>query len=317
MLNLNNIIEAHTVIGDGPASPFFLEGWLKWNEEMWEVKSERVVYKSDNSEFPRLEGVIYKNTKGQVVLPPRNPYLPFRFVSTATKKQDKVSKQYMGLMNMFVEDLLKFGIKGSIALSPGFIDARVFQWNKMNVEPRYTFMTDLPYDINSVDKKIKSSIKKAEKFGYRVELTSDWDAIHKCLSYTEEFKNFSHRTDAKAIELCANYMGDNLISHIVYSKNNEPVSGGIRLLSEGGIGHGWSQGGHREHLKNGVNQFLYKDVLLSLHEHGATKFDWGGANTEPVAYAKSAWGMSLVPYLVITPINIRYILKSLYLYLRS
>ena len=64
-------------------SALFLDGWLKFNEEKWGYKPERVVFQIPGKELPRLEGVFYLNKRGQVVMPPRNPYLPLQFTRLA------------------------------------------------------------------------------------------------------------------------------------------------------------------------------------------------------------------------------------------
>ncbi|UTC61610.1 hypothetical protein E4O05_08585 [Treponema sp. OMZ 787] len=303
-----DVPEDHVVIGDGPASPFYLDGWLKWNEVMWNVKSERVLYTDGKSEYPRLEGVLYTDKKGRVVMPPRNPHLPFRFVSTNTSKHNKLYLQYLDIMNLFIIDLKHRGVFGNICLPPGFIDARLFQWNCYDVGVKYTFMIELPYDTDVMDKKIRNKIKKASALGYTIEETCNWRDVYECLKFTEEFKGFSHMTNQDSILLCSKYLGsDNIVGHVVYSKKNEPIAGGIRLICKNGIAYGWSQGASREHLLNGVNQFLYVKILDDLYKRGAKYFDWGGANISNVALAKSSWGMPLVPYLTIRPKNLRYL----------
>ena len=66
-------------------SPLALDGWLSWNREVWGLQPQRVAYSPKGKDIPRLEGVIYLNRKGQVQMPPRNPYLPFRLITTNTK----------------------------------------------------------------------------------------------------------------------------------------------------------------------------------------------------------------------------------------
>ncbi|PID29102.1 MAG: hypothetical protein CSB55_02165 [Candidatus Cloacimonadota bacterium] len=302
------IPKEQTVIGNGPASPFYADGWLKWNEEIRGLKAERIVYTDGKSDYPRLEGVLYANKKGKVEQPPLNPYLPFRFISSATDKKNKIYSQYLKIMQIFAEDLISRGIAGNIYLPPGFIDVRPFIWQGFETEIRYTFMFDLPYDIDNVDKKIKNKINKAQNCGYRIERTKDWQAVRNCLKYSEEFKNFSHRSDAEMLKLGSDYMGDQgFIGHVVLSKDDEAVAGGVRLLQKNGIGYGLMQGGNRKHLKNGVNQFLYKKILSDIYDAGAKYYDWGGANTPSVAQAKSAWGVPLVPFMKIREKNFRHL----------
>jgi len=55
-------------------SALFLDGWLKFNEEKWGCKPERVLYQIPGKDLPKLEGVFYLNKKGHVVMPLRDPF---------------------------------------------------------------------------------------------------------------------------------------------------------------------------------------------------------------------------------------------------
>ena len=57
-------------------SAYFLDGWLKFNEEMWGYKAERVMYTLPGKDKPALEGVLYLTKNGKVRQPPLNAYLP-------------------------------------------------------------------------------------------------------------------------------------------------------------------------------------------------------------------------------------------------
>lgn len=296
--------------------PLALDGWLKWNEEKWGVKAERVVYTKNEKEYPRLEGVIYINNNGNVVMPPRNPYLPFQF-SSLTIKNDRLYVDYQDIMQLFVEDLLKHGVFGVIALPPGFIDARPFQWNNFIVEPRYTFFQycSISY-IKSP--KITNKINKALHLGYKVERSDDWNAIANCLKGTEDVKGFSHHTSSEDLQKCADLLGNEVFrGYVVKDATGHPVSGGLRLVLKDGITIDWSQGAIHEHLKNGVNQLIYNFVLQDVKAAGAIGFDWVGANIPPVALAKSAWGAPLVSYLAIRQKNFRYIGSVCKSYIKS
>jgi len=309
--NLDNILHISNSIGDGPASPFWLDGWLKWNEEMWNLKSERVLYTSAGKDFPRMEGVLYTDKNGNVRMPPRNPYLPFLFSTSGTDKPDRVYRQYLDIMDVFTADLLKRGIRGKIALPPGFIDARPFQWKGMDVGLHYTFLQTLPYDLSLSDSSIKNKINKAKKMGYSIKQSNDWVAVLHSLKETEEAKSFSHHTDYSAIFRCSELLGSNsFLGYVGYDSTGEPVAGGLRLLMSSGVVIDWSQGAVREHLNNGIIQLMYNYVLDDAYNRGGKLFDWTGANTPPVALAKSAWGSVLTPYLVIRSKDYRYTART-------
>ena len=296
--------------------PLALEGWLKWNEEKWNIKAERVVYTKNQKEYPRLDGVLYINNKGQVVMPPHNPYLPFQFSDT-TNKNDRLYVDYQDIMQLFVEDLLHRGVAGGIALPPGFIDARPFQWNNFIVEPRYTFLQNM-IDEYEYAKHVKKNINKAIENGYIIERSDDWRAIVNCLKGTEDVKGFSHNTSAQDLKKCADLLGSDIFrGYLVKDAAGEPVSGGLRLVLKDGITIDLFQGAIHEHLKNGVNQLIYNFVLQDVKDSGSIGFDWVGANIPPVALAKSAWGAPLLPYLAIRQKNFRYIESVCKSYIKS
>ena len=292
-------------IGDGLNSPLFQDGWLKWNEEVWGVKAERVKYIINGKEQPSLEGVIYTDKKGRVILPPRNPYLPFILKTTETEKNYKIYQQYVNIVSLFADDLLKRGVRGQIFLPVGFLDARPFQWRGFNASIRYTFVNDLPFKFDLAADSVLKQKKKSEKLGYTVSNTEDWGKILFCLNGTEKRKNFEHLLDIKSLELCKKLMGsEKFIGCLCNDKNGEPVSGGIRLMQNEGIAMGCVQGSITSHLSNGINQLIYSYVLEDLYKRGAKRFDWCGANISSVAQAKSQWGMVLTPYLAIEEQNI-------------
>jgi len=296
--------------------PLALDGWIRWNEDKWDIKAERVVYRKNGKDFPRLDGVIYTNKKGQVLMPPHNPYLPFQF-SDSTDKNNRLYVNYQDVMNLFVDDLLQRGIYGAIALPPGFIDARPFQWANFIVESRYTFIQDMNKTYEYA-KHIKKNINKAFEKEYSVERSNDWNAIVNCLVGTEVVKGFSHNTSEKDLKKCADLLSNEVFrGYLVKDKDGKPVSGGLRLVMKDSITIDLFQGAIREHLKNGVNQLIYEFVLKDSKEAGAIGFDWVGANIPPVALAKSAWGMPLVPYLTIRQKNLRYVGSVCKSYLKS
>ena len=306
------------VIGDGPASPFYLDGWLKWNEAMWSVKSERVVYTDGKSEYPRLEGVLYTDKKGRVVMPPRNPHLPFRFISTATEKRGRLASQYSTVMEIFMKDLLSRGFATSIALPPVFYDMRLFVWNNFEIVYRYTFMHKLPFDKKLIDNSITNKINKAVKNGYYISESSDWISIAECLKDTETRKGFSHRTDVESLILCKEFLKNNFKSYVGCSPTNEIITTGLRLITENGLVYFWSQATKKEYLNTGIVQFLHDYVLDDVYRNFNALFvDWGGANTPPVARAKESWGGVLVPYPLIRPKNLRYLGSVCKSYIKS
>ena len=95
-------------------------------------------------------------------------------------------------------------------------------------------------------------------------------------------------------------MGDNsFFAHIGYTKNSIPVCAQIKATMQDGISVALGAGTDRNHINSGISQFVYSFALSQLTNNGSRCFDFCGANIEPVAKAKAAWGFDLVPYITI------------------
>lgn len=287
-------------------SPLELDGWLQWNQEMWELQPRRVVYTPKGKDLPRLEGVLYLERSGRVRMPPRNPYLPFRFTPTNTRRLERIYRQWLQVGGLFAKELVQRGTRGYISLPPGLVDVRPFQWLGMDVSVRYTFIAQLPFDEKIAAAAVRQKIRKAERAGYYVKRSCDWEAIVHCLAETGAAKGFAHRTDINSLERCQQLLGnDHFRGYVGYNDKHKVVSGGLRLHLPDATAVAWSQGTLRDELGSGINQLLYWEVLQDLTRVGAKAFDYTGANIPPVAAAKAAWGIPLVPYLTIRTFSLR------------
>lgn len=282
-------------------SALFVDGWLQFNEEKWGYKPERVLYQIPGKELPKLEGVFYLNKRGHVVVPPRNPYLPLQFTPTPTEQPYRLYTQWLVVSEMLAEDLQKRGFRGNISFPPGFIDGRAFQWLGVNVGIHYTFVAPLPINDKLLDASVRKNINKAVRGSYSVTLSEDWEAINYCLKKTEEVKNFSHLFSSRELEYACKILGKKSFrGYLCKSSKGEPVSGQIKLFLAEGVSIDWSAGTDRDHIKNGVNQLLYKSSFDDMAEDGGEIFDLCGANIESVANAKATWGFPLVPHIILT-----------------
>ncbi len=282
-------------------SALFLEGWLKFNEEKWGYRAERVFFQPAGKELPTLEGVFYLNRRGHVVMPPRNPYLPLHFTPTSTEQPYRLYTQWLEVSELLASDLEKRGFRGTISFPSGFTDGRSFQWKSFSTNFRYSFATRLPVEQTNQDPSVHKNINKAIRLGYRAQATTDWEAIHFCLKKTEDAKAFSHMTPPKDLARLSELLGqDHCLGYVCRDSAGSPVSGQIKIFLADGISIDWSAGTDREHLKNGVNQLIYEDSFTDMAARGGRFFDLCGANIKPVANAKATWGFPLIPYLTLT-----------------
>jgi len=282
-------------------SALFLDGWLKFNEEKWGYKPERVVFQIPGKELPRLEGVFYLNKRGQVVMPQRNPYLPLQFTPTPTDQPYRLYNQWLEVSELLAEDLIKRGFRGTVSFPPGFIDGRPFQWRGLDISIRYTFITPLPIDHSLIDKRVKNRMNKAIQLGYTIDRSRKWEKLQNCLEKTEDAKGFSHLTSAQDFARLNELLGETTFRiYICNNSKGEAVSGRAWLFMENGISIAWSAGTDRKDLKNGVNQLLFFRCVEDITTSGSAFLDLCGANIKPVANAKAAWGAPLVPYITLT-----------------
>lgn len=282
-------------------SALFLDGWLKFNEEKWGYRPERVLFQLPEKELPKLEAVFYLNKKGQVVMPPRNPYLPLQFIPTPTEQPYKLYTQWLEVSELLANDLLKRRFSGTIAFPPGFFDARPFQWLGMNVGIRYTFVTPLPINENLLDTSVRKNINKALRSNYSVALSDNWQAINYCLKETEDAKGFSHLISSEELKYACKILGKEFFrGYLCISDKGEPVSGQIKLFLADGISIDWVAGTDRKHIKSGINQLTYQKSFEDMAANNCKLFDLCGANIRTVANAKATWGFPLIPYITLT-----------------
>lgn len=287
------------------------DGWVQWITERTGWRAERVQYSAEQNGLPSLEGVLYLDSRGRLRHPPLCPYLPFNFTTTDTDRSARLYPQWTTVASQFAAEMVRRGIVGHVALPPGILDARPFQWAGLHVQVRYTFTTALPLNVANADKSVRNRMRRAISLGYEVERTDDWEALVGCLKGTEGAKGFSHNLDADALSRAATLMGeDSFRCYVVRNSDGLAVSGAVRLWQPGGSAIAWTNGSLRHHLPNGVAQLLAGHTIEDLATAGATSFDYGGANIETVAAAKSAWGMALTPYLLVSGYDFRHLYRS-------
>ncbi len=282
-------------------SPLFLDGWLEFNRRKWNVQPLRVRYTVNGKDIPAIEAVLYLDKKGRIVMPPRNPYLPVRFLPTSTKRKGSLERQWLELSGQMAEDFLQRGFRGHISLSPGVLDMREWQWRGIDVSLRYTYVTLLPYDPKVCDSSVGKNIRKATRSQYTVKCTTDWTNVADCLLASELRKNFSYQIAPSDLAMCLELLGDcHLRAYLGASPNGEPASAHLNICASGAVAIDWMAGTKADHLNSGINQMVYEFKIRDLHNFRASAFDFTGANIRPVAAAKSTWGFSLVPYPVIS-----------------
>ena len=291
-------------------SAYFLDGWLRFNEEMWGYKAERVMYTLPGKERPALEAVLYLTKNGKVRMPPCNAYLPLQFYPTPTEKNCQLYTQWMSVAKLLAEDIKKRGIAGNVSFPPGFTDARCFQWLGFNVTIRYTFVTALPYNRYELDTGVRTHIRKAEKLNYSVINMPSFDDVVYCLNQTATYKNFDDVSE-KFLHTAQTYLADKLYIHLAVTPESKPVAVQVNFGIDDGICIGWKAGIDRHCISDGVNQYLISSALDEIRLKKCRFFDFCGADIENVARAKSSWGFPLVPQIMLLNNQFSYKLKKM------
>lgn len=282
------------------------EGWLAWNEEQWGLRPERLSFGDSEPTAARLNAVLYITKAGAVRMPSRNPYLPIGFYPSSSTRSDRVGQQWITLAQEFAEHIRDRGLIGSIALPPGYLDARPFQWAGFETTVRYTFVERLPWSVADAGASVRKRVRKAHSLGYTVAPSTDWHGLHRCLTATEDAKSFTHKTSPRELQRLHELLGpERLSAFAVLDATGDMVSASLRLHEAGSAVVDWSAGTHRRALTDGVVQLVYEAALEEAYATGATHFDFVGANIPPVAAAKATWGFRLVPYLVISAPGLR------------
>lgn len=287
-------------------SPLFLDGWLEFNQRKWNLKPRVVEFREDNKELPLLKAVLYYDNKGQVRMPPRNPYLPVKFQSTPTESLSSLGRQWLAVSSMMVENLYRSGVRGTIALSPNVTDMRPFQWQGFHVQVRYTFYLNIPIDESEIDYAVRKQIKKAIKNGFTCSDAVSSEAIIECLEDTEDRQGFSYGLSGADIHIAKELLDEkHFRCYGCYAPSGEIASARIILHSPGSRAIDWVAGTKREFLNSGATQAIIAFALEDLASRGAAGFDFAGANIPNVAAAKATWGGHLIPYYTISVPSVR------------
>jgi len=284
------------------------EGWIEWNKEKWGLRAERFEYEADGRGGAKLVGWLYLNSRGNVCMPGMHPYMPLVFTGTDTGRWSKRYRQWMSVADQFAADLARRGVAGELLMPPGAIDLRPLQWRGFRIGVRYTTALSFPLDFSRFDEDVMKQVRKAQRQGYTVHESADWDLVEHCLGHSERRKRFSHRLCATDLSQLHQRLGRSRFrAFIGYGPAGQPVCAQLRLFAPGSTAIGWAASTQSNHLRSGVNQLTYLEGLRALAADGVTGIDLCGSNIPSVAAAKANWGGPLVPYLTVRQPGARFV----------
>lgn len=279
------------------SSPLFMEGLLKFNREKWNLVPERVRLTAEGAPLPAVETVFYLDRRGRITAPLLSPYIPVAFEPTPTESLARLDRQWIQVGGLLAAEMRRRGVAHPIPLDPQVIDARPWNWTGFDVEVRYVFQLDFPYQERTADSAVRKQIAKAARDGYRVERVSRMDDVNACLADSQERQQFRLNMNGDDFTLAREMIGeDALRAYVCYAPDGEPASTRVVLHHPGTRAIDWAAGVNTAYLHSGANQLLIGHILQDLHAAGSTGLDFGGAMIPSVGAMKATWGARLVPY---------------------
>jgi hypothetical protein len=287
-------------------SPLALDGWLEFNRIKWGVRPLRIRLPEVEGDGATLDAVVYLDRNGRVTNPARNPYLPVRFRSTPTNLSYRQMHQWLRLSEELAGQMRRRGLQNTINLPPSVTDVRSWQWAGFRSGVRYTMIIDFPFRVEATDKALGQVKRKAERQGFRCDMTTNMRDVALCLADTEQRQGFSLHLSLADLELAQSLLGEeHFRGHICYAPNGEPASAAIALHVPGATAVGWIGGTRTEYLRSGPAQLLEFFAIDDLMAAGASRYDLTGANMPNIANAKASWGARLKPYYTVEGYDLR------------
>jgi len=283
-----------------------LEGWQEFNRIKWGVRPLKLRFGAADGARAWLGAVLYLDRRGRVFQPEDNPYVPVAFHPDLADPTCRVERQWLGLAEQLAVEMRRHGTVNSIDLPIDVVDGRPWAWAGFQVEVKYTYVIDLPFHPERMEKAARSITRKAERAGYRCERTDRLADAHACLIDTEARKGFRLNLTLRDLELLRELLGEeHLRVYVCYSPAGEPAAANLVLHQPGGMAVGWVGGISSAHLSSGAAQLLRVACLTDLAAAGATAINLAGANIPGVAMAKSQFGGRLTPYLAVNGCGLR------------
>ena len=287
-------------LAPGLSSPFFLDGWLEFNRVKWGVTPQRLTLGEPRRHVPRLDTVLYLDSRGRVTLPLLNAHLPVAFTTTESSLPARIVRQRQVLAGQLAEEYLARGLHGGLCLSPEVADVREWQWRGFRVEVLYTFHLPLPLDESRVSHSVRKNIRKATGAGFACALADlgDISGVWSCIESTEKRQGFTHGLTRDDLANVMRLMGHAHIRAYVCRNRGggDIVAFRVALVGNGTVAIDWIACVEEDYLGSGAVQQLLAYQLDDLASLGVTLFDVGGANLRSVSAAKLDWGGLLIPY---------------------
>ena len=271
---------------------------------LWEEAPERTVFASlryaravdevfglDSSmHFCGEDAALLLHTKGRgplrrVIVPPSTQYSALLLGKPAPAHQ--VHRQVAPL-----DHLLKLTEQQarSADLLVKLNDPRTAQWRGWDVRPLFTYLIDLPSNIDDWSEGARRT-RRSKTSSYIIE--EDPCHLRTIIDLcVKSYGRHERRMPGKpaALETLAKAMGP--WARAFAAMRNDTVEGGIVILHDDRTAHYWIAGS----IPGPAMTVLIGEVLRILHASGIAKFDFVGANTPSIAEFKRTFGPVLTQY---------------------
>jgi len=221
------------------------------------------------------------------------------FLKTAAKNPVAIMdnwKKAISLMSGYIESLHMPLI--SISLDKPIVDTLPFIWKKYKVTPRYTYLIDLTLSLDTILKNMsperRNDIRKGEKNGVKVGITTDYRTVQSLVSQSFSRQNMSLDHSHIAAILFGFADGDNSFAFVA-EDGHHPIAAAFCVYDShtayyllGGYDH--------ENKHRSAGPLVCLEAIKHARQLGLKVFDFEGSMVPAIESYFRSFGGSLTPY---------------------
>lgn len=285
--------EPATVPAGALQSPLALEGWLSFNRLCRDVEPCQVRLTAGDAALPAVHAVYYLDQRGQIVMPPGNPYLPVAFESTPTTSRARLDRQWLDVGKSLVDDMRQRGVSGAVTLPPDIDDIRPWQWGGFSATMRYLYHLDFPDSGHVVDLTARRRIgKNASRHDLVFERVADLAVVFRIVERTGQYFDL----DQRDLEFARDLVGENALrAYVCYASSGAPLGARVVLHRPGSRAVELLAVATPDERAVGADEFLFGKMLADLGSAGATGIDFETTVEPGVSRFATLWGARLEP----------------------
>ncbi|MEE2659396.1 MAG: GNAT family N-acetyltransferase [Candidatus Latescibacterota bacterium] len=182
-----------------------------------------------------------------------------------------------------------------LSCAPAINDLREASWDGWSLTPRYTYQVELPGDRQklweSFERRTRTTVRKAEREGYRVEAGCGIGEIVRL--YQLVYNGTAPPVAPSILERCLDSIQSQVEIWRIDSTTGETASAVVFVRWQSTL-YAWLAGANPAFRDTGATTLLYWKILEST---SATCFDFVGANMQAIALFKRGFGGRVVNYL--------------------